>query len=45
MAETLTRIADNGADEFYSGITAINAINDLQQKGGNITLEDWSSYE
>ena len=45
LANTLQMIADNGGDEFYSGFTAINLINDMKNWGGNMTIEDLSSYQ
>lgn len=45
LAETLKRIAANGADEFYSGQTAEKFVNDLQKLGGIITLEDLKNYK
>ncbi|KAI4886122.1 hypothetical protein NFI96_002538 [Prochilodus magdalenae] len=43
LAETLKRIAAGGADEFYTGKTARDLISDIQEAGGNLTLEDLSS--
>lgn len=45
LAETLRRIAANGADEFYKGETAQRLVNFLQAKGGIITMEDLASYQ
>ena len=45
LAETLTRIMNNGAAEFYKGETAEKIVAFLQKKGGIITLEDLSKYE
>jgi gamma-glutamyltranspeptidase/glutathione hydrolase len=45
LAETLTRIATNGKDEFYKGETAKLLVNYLNEKGGIITLEDLQKYE
>ena len=39
MAETLQRISDNGADEFYSGEVARNLVKDISVAGGIITKE------
>lgn len=40
----MERIANNGAAEFYSGQTAKNLIQDLQNIGGLMTLEDFAGY-
>jgi gamma-glutamyltranspeptidase/glutathione hydrolase len=45
LAETLTRIQQNGKEEFYNGETAIRLVNFIQANGGIITLEDLSKYE
>ncbi|TCK69143.1 gamma-glutamyltranspeptidase/glutathione hydrolase [Winogradskyella wandonensis] len=45
LAETLTRIATNGRDEFYKGETAEKLVTFLQEKGSIITLEDLAKYE
>ena len=45
MAETLQRIADNGADEFYTGEVARNLVKDISVGGGIITKEDLEAYE
>lgn len=45
MAETLQRISDNGADEFYSGEVARNLVKDISVAGGIITKEDLEAYE
>ncbi|MFD1061668.1 gamma-glutamyltransferase [Winogradskyella litorisediminis] len=45
LAETLTRIANNGRDEFYKGETAKKLVQFLQEKGSIITLEDLEKYE
>ena len=37
-------IAKNGVDEFYSGETAKNLVNDIQNAGGIITLDDLKNY-
>ena len=38
MAETLTRIMNNGQDEFYKGETAKKIVTFLQSKGGKWLL-------
>uniref|UniRef100_A0A3B4CRC1 Gamma-glutamyltransferase 5a n=1 Tax=Pygocentrus nattereri TaxID=42514 RepID=A0A3B4CRC1_PYGNA len=45
LADTLEEIAENGADEFYTGETAKKLLCDMQQAGGSITLEDLRSVE
>ncbi len=45
LAETLSRIAKNGKDEFYKGESAEKLIAFLQQKGGIMSIEDLSNYE
>ncbi len=45
LAKTLERIADNGAEEFYSGETGQNLVKDIQEAGGIITLDDLKNYE
>lgn len=45
LAETLTRIMNNGAAEFYKGETARKMVAFLQKNGGILTLEDLSRYE
>jgi gamma-glutamyltranspeptidase/glutathione hydrolase len=45
LAETLTRLAENGKDEFYKGRTAKTLVEFIQAHGGIITLEDMANYE
>jgi gamma-glutamyltranspeptidase / glutathione hydrolase len=45
LAATLKRIAKNGASEFYTGRTAHDLANEMQRKGGPITLADLASYK
>jgi gamma-glutamyltranspeptidase/glutathione hydrolase len=45
LAETLTRIMNNGKEEFYKGETAQKMVNFIQQKGGIISMEDLAKYE
>ncbi|MBJ2175598.1 gamma-glutamyltransferase [Aureibaculum sp. A20] len=45
LALTLTRIRDNGRDEFYKGKTADMLVDYVQSLGGIITKEDLASYE
>ena len=44
LGYTLMEIAKNGVDEFYSGQTAKNLVNDTQNAGGIITLDDLKNY-
>jgi gamma-glutamyltranspeptidase/glutathione hydrolase len=45
LAATLTRIAKNGAAEFYSGETAHTMVEDIARSGGLITLQDLAQYK
>lgn len=45
LAETLSRIAKNGRDEFYKGETAIRLVEHMDSIGGIISLEDLEDYE
>jgi gamma-glutamyltranspeptidase/glutathione hydrolase len=45
LTATLTRIRDNGRDEFYKGETADIIVEYIQQLGGIITKEDLGKYE
>ncbi|HLP63032.1 gamma-glutamyltransferase [Flavobacterium sp.] len=45
LAETLTKIMNNGKDEFYKGETAQKIVAFLQQKGGIISMDDLALYE
>ncbi len=45
LAETLTRIMNNGPDEFYKGTTAEKITAFINKNGGIITLEDLAKYE
>ncbi|XP_043924771.1 glutathione hydrolase 5 proenzyme-like isoform X2 [Protopterus annectens] len=44
LARTLKSIAENGAQEFYSGYLAEQMVKDLQKQGANLTLEDFRNY-
>jgi gamma-glutamyltranspeptidase / glutathione hydrolase len=44
LAETLERIARQGRDGFYSGITARLMVQELQRQGGVMTLRDLRNY-
>ena len=45
LAETLTRISVQGKEDFYSGETAKLLVDQMEQDGGLISLEDLASYE
>ncbi|XP_002731597.1 scoloptoxin SSD14-like [Saccoglossus kowalevskii] len=45
LAKLLELIAENGADEFYTGKTAKALIRDIQENGGIMATEDLSEYE
>jgi len=45
LAVTLTKIQQNGKDEFYKGETAKQLVDFVQANGGIITLEDLDKYE
>jgi len=45
VAETLRRIASEGADYMYSGVWAKKAIAAIQAEGGKMTLEELAAYE
>lgn len=45
LAQTLTRIRDQGRDGFYTGETARLIVAEMQRNGGLITAADLASYE
>jgi len=45
LANTLSKIAANGRDEFYKGETAQKLAAFIQENGGYVTEEDLSKYE
>jgi gamma-glutamyltranspeptidase/glutathione hydrolase len=45
LAETLRRIASEGRDGFYAGVTARLIAEEMRRGGGLITLEDLARYE
>lgn len=45
LAATLTRIQENGRDEFYKGETADMLVKYVKDLGGIITKEDLAKYE
>lgn len=44
LGETLRKIAEAGADTFYSGEVGRELIQDIQEAGGIMTSEDLASY-
>ncbi|KAM4532844.1 glutathione hydrolase 1 proenzyme [Fundulus diaphanus] len=44
LAETYRRIAEKGAEEFYTGTLAEDLVKDIQSAGGIITKEDLRDY-
>uniref|UniRef100_A0A3Q2QN59 Glutathione hydrolase n=1 Tax=Fundulus heteroclitus TaxID=8078 RepID=A0A3Q2QN59_FUNHE len=44
LAETYRRIAEKGAEEFYTGQLAEDLVKDIQSAGGIITKEDLRDY-
>ncbi|XP_051949632.1 gamma-glutamyltransferase 5a isoform X1 [Xyrauchen texanus] len=45
LADTLEKIAKQGADAFYTGDIGKDLVNDIQEAGGTISLEDLSSFK
>ena len=45
LAETLKRIAKNGAADFYRGETARMMVQDITAMGGLVTMEDLAQYQ
>ncbi|MFT7471529.1 MAG: gamma-glutamyltranspeptidase/glutathione hydrolase [Kiritimatiellia bacterium] len=45
LAATLTRIAEQGEEDFYRGDTARLLVAQMNQDGGLISLEDLANYE
>ncbi|KKJ75600.1 gamma-glutamyltransferase [Kiloniella litopenaei] len=44
FASTLSRLADQGPDDFYRGDIAATMVKDIQDKGGFLSLDDLASY-
>ena len=44
LAQTLSEIAEHGADAFYKGRIAENLVKDVRAAGGILTLNDMESY-
>lgn len=45
LANTLSRIAENGRSEFYSGETARKLVDFVQSNGGILSMDDLAAYE
>ncbi|MBC7934756.1 MAG: gamma-glutamyltransferase [Rhizobacter sp.] len=45
LAATLKRIRNNGADEFYKGITAKLVVAEMKRSNGIMSLDDLKNYE
>ncbi len=45
LAQTLTRVRDNGRDGFYKGETSRLIVAEMQRNGGLITAQDLQDYE
>ncbi|MXX69479.1 MAG: gamma-glutamyltransferase [Gemmatimonadales bacterium] len=45
LAAVLTRLRDEGPDDFYRGETAALIVEEMERGGGIITLEDLDRYE
>lgn len=45
LGKTLSRIAKNGRDEFYTGTTAKMMADFIQKNGGYLSMEDLAKYE
>jgi len=45
LGNTLKKIAENGAEEFYSGETGTALVKDITGAGGVITMEDLAGYQ
>ncbi|CAB1447798.1 unnamed protein product [Pleuronectes platessa] len=45
LAETLQTVAQLGADAFYTGKIGQDLIQDIQEQGGTLTMEDLNSFK
>lgn len=45
LAQTLGQLAEKGRDDFYKGELAGKIVSSLQEKGGLLTLEDFSAHK
>jgi len=44
LAETLNRLSENGADDFYRGLTALKIVRSVDKNGGIISYDDLKNY-
>ncbi|KAL7983195.1 hypothetical protein Chor_000057 [Crotalus horridus] len=44
LEKTLKAVAENGAEEFYTGKTAEKLVQDVRAEGGTLTMEDLKNY-
>ena len=45
LSKTLKAIADKGKDGFYSGVVAERMVQDIQENGGILTMNDLKNYK
>ena len=45
LADTITRLAEAGADDFYNGKIARKIATDMAANGGYVTTEDLAAYK
>ena len=45
LADTLTRIANQGAEAFYEGPIAESIVATVQANGGKLTQDDMAGYQ
>lgn len=45
LAATLQKVADQGADVFYTGELADKIVKEIQDRGGIITKQDLADYQ
>ena len=45
LANTLTLISENGVNEFYSKSLAPIIVKEINENGGDVTLEDFKNYK
>ena len=45
LSKTLKAIAENGKDGFYSGVVAERMVQDIQENGGILTMNDLKNYK
>jgi gamma-glutamyltranspeptidase/glutathione hydrolase len=44
-SETLTKIADGGSDALYRGELGSTVVDDMEERGGTLTMDDLADYE